>query len=228
MVDATAPLTDPTRALGRTRARVLGVLRDAEAPQSADQVAAATGLHVSTARFHLDHLVADELASRQVERRATPGRRRVLYAASATGVRSYRLLSEVLSGVVGSLVRTGGEPDLRQAGTEWGGRLVERATPSPYPSDGDDIRRLTSMLAEIGFAPRVDEEVDLLTVALRQCPFREVAAAHPDVVCELHHGLIDGALSRLGSTWRATSLHPWVGPSRCVATLQRLADDDRQ
>ena len=225
MVDAT-DLTDQDapRALGGTRARVLSVLRDAQTPLSAHEVAAATGLHVSTARFHLDHLVADDLASREVEERATPGRRRVLYGPSVTGrgVRSYGLLSEVLSGVVDDFGRTGGDAGrLRRAGAEWGGHLVERPAPYQRLSDDEAVGRLTRMLAEIGFAPKVDQDGDALTVALRQCPFREVAVRHPDVVCELHHGLIDGALDQLRSTWRATSLHPWVGPSRCVARLER-------
>lgn len=224
-----AALTDLTdhgaaSALGGTRARVLSVLRDAQSPLSAHEVAASTGLHVSTARFHLDHLVVDDLASREVEERATPGRRRVLYSPSVTGrgVRSYGLLSEVLSGVVDDFGRAGTDSDrLRRAGAEWGGHLVERPAPHQRLSDDEAIGRLTRMLAEIGFAPLVDQDGEALAVALRQCPFREVAVRHPDVVCELHHGLIDGALGQLRSTWRATSLHPWVDPSCCVARLER-------
>lgn len=227
MLDAT-DLTDQDapRALGRARARVLSVLRDAQTPLSAAEVAAATGLHVSTARFHLEHLVADDLASREVEERTTPGRRRVLYGPSVSGrgVRSYELLSEVLSGVVESLGRAGRDAgSLRRAGAEWGRHLVQRPAPSQRLSDDEAIRRLTRMLSEIGFAPKVDQDGGALAVALRQCPFREVAVRHPDVVCELHHGLIDGALNQLGSTWRTTSLLPWVDPSRCVARLDQGA-----
>lgn len=222
VTDLTGP--DAPRVVGGTRARVLSVLRDAQTPLSAAEVAAATGLHVSTARFHLDHLVADDLASREVEERATPGRRRILYGPSVAGrgVRSYGLLSEMLAGVVESRGRTGRDAGLlRRAGAEWGGHLVERPAPSQRLSDDEAICRLTRMLAEIGFAPQVDQDGDTLAVALRQCPFREVAVRHPDVVCELHHGLIDGALGQLRSTWRATSLLPWVDPSRCVARLEQ-------
>src|SRR5262245_9730886 len=55
--DAGAPL-------GRSRARVLGLLREATAPRGGQAIAERSGLHPNTARFHLDALVAAGLATR--------------------------------------------------------------------------------------------------------------------------------------------------------------------
>ena len=63
------------------RTAILHVLRDDEVPQAVDQVAERVGLHVNTAREHLELLVAAGLVSRTAEARATRGRPRTLYAA---------------------------------------------------------------------------------------------------------------------------------------------------
>ena len=80
---AEANLIDPPAGLsvGGRRAEVLRHLRDAVASLSVADIAAQTGLHVNTARFHLDALVADGLAERTMEEREVPGRPRVLYRA---------------------------------------------------------------------------------------------------------------------------------------------------
>lgn len=72
-------LTDPASdvTIGGRRAQVLGRLRQADGPLSAPDIAALTGLHISTARFHLDGLVADGLAERSAEPRDLPGRPRI-------------------------------------------------------------------------------------------------------------------------------------------------------
>src|SRR5262249_54414754 len=62
--DAGAPL-------GRSRARVLGLLREATAPLGVQEIAERSGLHPNTARFHLDALVAAGLATR--DRGPRPG-----------------------------------------------------------------------------------------------------------------------------------------------------------
>ena len=41
---------------------------------------------------------------------------------------------------------------------------------------------------------------DLVTavVAFANCPFAELARAHPDLVCSLHRGLVAGFVARMG------------------------------
>ena len=54
---------------------------------------------------------------------------------------------------------------------------------------------------------------------MRRCPFYALAETHPQIVCTLHHGIIDGALEETGSNHRVRRLEPFVEPGLCVAHL---------
>lgn len=218
-------LTDapPGVPLGSRRAEVLERLRAASRPLGVVDLAGATGLHANTARFHLDGLVDDGLATRAIEVRATPGRRRVVYAAesAAPGPTSYALLAEMLVGLVLSMGGGGGQA--LAAGREWGRHLVERGAPSRRPTEDESVDRLQRLLEAVGFEPETvrDASGDTVVVTLHHCPFREVAVRRTDVVCALHRGLMEGALEEVCSPWRAAALVPFVEPTLCVARLER-------
>jgi len=207
-------------AMGARRAEVLTALRDADGPVSIRQVTERTGLHVNTARFHLDGLVAAGLAERTAEARAVPGRPRMLYSArpQTSGTRSFALLAEMLSGLVASLDGAGAAAV--EAGRSWGRHLVERTAPSERIDPAAALARLTRLLAAVGFQPEVADGAEGLQVRLRHCPFREVAERHPDVVCAVHLGLMQGALGELRAPLQAESLEPLVTPTLCVAQLR--------
>jgi predicted ArsR family transcriptional regulator len=57
---------------------------------------------------------------------------------------------------------------------------------------------VTAMLSELGFDPAVVREEGLATIAFTHCPYAELAAAHPEVVCHLHRGLIEGFVESIG------------------------------
>lgn len=218
-----ASLVDPPSevALGARRAQVLAHLRDATTPRSAADVAAATGLHINTARFHLDGLVSDGLADRAAEERDVPGRPRVLYAARAvsSGTRSFGLLAEMLTGLVASMA--GAAPAATDAGRAWGRHLVERPAPSEQVDADEATARLNRVLDSIGFEPEVGPtREDVTEIRLRHCPFREVAERHTDVVCAIHLGLMRGALEELRAPVEAESLEPFVTPNVCIARLR--------
>lgn len=215
------PLTDTPApvATGSRREQVLALLRVSERPLSAAQVAESTGLHLNTARFHLDALVEDRMAQRATEPRDVRGRPRILYTADGPlpGPRSYALLAEMLTGLVASFGDV--EPTAVESGKAWGRHLVERAAPSERVDAAEAVERLNRVLDAIGFQPEVHKGNRGLEVRLRHCPFREVASKHTDVVCSIHLGLIQGALSELNAPVAATSLTPFVRPNLCVARL---------
>lgn len=218
-------LIDPPAAgpVGARRAEVLARLREADGPLSVRQLASQTGLHVNTARFHLDGLVDDGLAERAAEARDVPGRPRILYTAraEAPGPRSYRLLAEMLTGLVASLNDAG--PAAVEAGQAWGRHLVDRPAPSqPVDADGA-MRRLNRVLESIGFQAEVRHSPSATEVRLYHCPFREVAERHTEVVCAIHLGLMQGALAELHAPLEARSLEPFVTPYLCVARLHATA-----
>ena len=224
MTDMTMPLVDEPTPLapGTRRAEVLGLLRESGRPVSARDVAEASGLHLNTARFHLDGLVSDRLAERTVEPRDVPGRPRILYSAKGPlpGPRSYALLAEMLTGVVASLK----DSNLAaiEAGRAWGAHLVERTAPSQQVDAEQAVARLNRVLDAIGFQPETGpgKTKKDIEVRLHHCPFREVAQRHTDVVCTIHLGLMKGALEALHAPVQATALEPFVRSNLCVARLR--------
>jgi predicted ArsR family transcriptional regulator len=212
--DAGAPL-------GRSRGRVLGLLREAGAPLGVQEVADRCGLHPNTARFHLDALVEAGLASREPQPRAAPGRPSIAYRAAgggAAGQRRYRLLAEMLSSLITGMVP---EPAAaaQEAGREWGGYLTEQPPPYQRPDAARATGELAAILAGLGFAPEVIPGGTRSRVLLHDCPFLEVARHHQAVVCSLHLGLMQGALARMRAPLTADRLEPFASPGVCVTHL---------
>jgi len=81
-------------------------------------------------------------------------------------------------------------------------------------------------LEEMGFAPEAPAEARP-RVRLRQCPFRDIAENHQDVVCQLHLGLMQGVLAQLRAPVTADALQPFAEPSLCLAQLTTLQADSR-
>ena len=219
---------EDTSPLGRSRADVLDMLRAADGPLGVREVAQQMGLHPNTARFHLEALVEAGLAVRETEDRETPGRPRIGYRAvadSPAGRRRYRLLAEMLTTLV-----AGTMPDpakaAEEAGSEWGAYLTEQPPPYQRLTAAVAIEKLTAIMEELGFAPQAEADADggQYRICLRQCPFREVARQHQDVICALHLGLMRGALSRMRAPVTADRLDPFVEPSLCVASLTARED----
>ena len=57
-----------------------------------------------------------------------------------------------------------------------------------------------------------------MTISFTRCPFRELAALYPDVVCELHRGLTEGIVASV------TATRP--GPVGRVESFASLVDAD--
>lgn len=211
-------------AMRARRAIVLDELRAQAAAASVRQIAELVGLHINTARFHLDGLVEDGLAERRSEDRAVPGRPRVLYTATLdhAGPRSFGLLAEMLTGLVASL--DGAGPVAVDAGRQWGRHLVQCPSPPRRLGAAEALDRLLDVLAAVGFEPEMDAGSDATEVRLRHCPFREVAQSHADVVCALHLGLMQGALSELRAPLDVTALEPFVTPTLCIGRLLPTGD----
>jgi predicted ArsR family transcriptional regulator len=213
---------EDTSPLGRSRADVLDMLRAADGPLGVREIAQRTGLHPNTARFHLEALTEAALAVRETQDRGTPGRPRIGYRAVADGPagrRRYRLLAEMLTSLISGTMTEPGRV-AEDAGRQWGAYLTEQPPPYQKPSAEDAIAKLSAIMAELGFAPRAGPgEGSQYRLCLHQCPFREVAEHHQDVICALHLGLMRGALTQMRAPVTADQLDPFVKPSLCVARL---------
>ncbi len=209
--------------LGRSRADVLDMLRAAGGALGVREVAQRMGLHPNTARFHLEALVQAGLATRETEDRETPGRPRVCYRAVADGPggrRRYRLLAEMLTSLIAATMPEPAQA-AEDAGREWGTYLTNQPPPYQRPTAEEAVAKLTAITEELGFSPRAeaDDGRGHRLLYLRQCPFREVAKHHQDVICALHLGLMRGALDRMRAPVTTDQLEPFVEPGLCVARL---------
>jgi predicted ArsR family transcriptional regulator len=213
---------DTGTALGESRARVLDLLRAAGRPLGVQEVAEQAGLHPNTARFHLDALVDAGLATRKAQPRPSPGRPSMAYQVKdgdgPAGRRRYRLLAEMLTSMIAGVMPQPGAA-AAEAGREWGSYLTEQPPPYQRPDATQAIERLTAALEEIGFAPEAVADGSGYQIRLHQCPFREVAERHQDVVCALHLGLMQGALTQMRAPVTTDRLQPFAEPSVCIAEL---------
>ena len=209
---------------GQSRVRVLEVLRGERTPLSVAEIAAQVDLHPNTVRLHLDQLIDAGLATRDREERDRPGRPRLVYAAvvtadtetstveSTSGESRYKVLAEAL---VNHLEHTAPEPaaEAAAAGRAWGRSLSQGA--SVPPTVHQATTDLAKLLDDLGFAPHTTGPGQ--TIELHRCPFRQVAEEHSPVVCGVHLGLMQGALTKRGAPITATGLEPFVTPQLCLA-----------
>jgi predicted ArsR family transcriptional regulator len=206
-----------------SRARVLNVLREAERPARLADLTAATGLSANAVRSHLQRLLADgAVQAAHDPDHSGPGRPANLYLASpmhtADPVSAYRLLAALL---VGALDQA--DPALvSNAGRAWAAAVSPVKTGGSSPEPFSAVREL---LERGGFAPRVS--ADGAVLELHRCPFVDLAAVAPGVVCGLHLGMVTGALEQIGAAVTAHLLPVLDGPGPCLVRLidDRLIDD---
>ncbi len=208
---------------GISRSRLMAILRQARAPMAIRDLADAVALHPNTVREHLEQLMAAGLVRRETAQPAGRGRPGLRYIASgpsgADDSAAYRALAGVLAAELAS------RPAARQAaigaGERWGHRAAERLPSAPKASDA--IARLVNLLDDAGFAPERPATAQQ-SIRLRRCPFRPLAQERGEVVCNVHLGLMRGALRELGAPLDALSLEPFVEPDLCLAHLGAPAD----
>ncbi|MEP7331903.1 MAG: helix-turn-helix domain-containing protein [Terracoccus sp.] len=215
----------PTTAPGttsRSRARVLAVLTQTPEPLSLAALSDATSLHVNTLREHLDALQQQGLVSRALAEPHGRGRPAWLYtaarAAAPNGVREYAGLASALAD---SIRRHSPDPagEGREAGQSWGRDLAERQGPPPGPGAVAARRHVVGLLDDLGFAPETTRRVT--SVRLTRCPLLDAASANPEVVCSVHRGIVEGALSLWGSAEPVTLL-AFSEPGACRLRLGGL------
>ncbi|MGW2646940.1 helix-turn-helix transcriptional regulator [Streptomyces sp. NPDC001393] len=209
------------------RREVLDVLRAAPSPLGVAETAERMGVHPNTVRFHLDTLVAEGLVERRAEPSSGPGRPRTVYTArpgmDRGGMRDYLLLARILLSRWASADPATAREEALQTGRAWGGHLVQPPPPFEEPTADRSVAALLALLGELGFAPRAEGADESgappRLIRLRHCPFLELAEEHGRLVCPLHLGLMQGALTRLDAPLTATGLEPFAEPDFCVAHL---------
>lgn len=215
---------------------MLELLRDQPEPCTVAALAALSHQHPNTVREHLDGLVACGLAERTRAAASGRGRPAWLYASTeevtlSPGARQYADLAVVLAEQLAEDAEPAGRA--RAAGRRWGARLAARpsAPSGPRPRTGPH-QPVVQLLADLGFAPEVDPEpaadettAERSVVHLRRCPLLEAAYQHPEIVCGVHTGLVEGALQATGEQDTDVDLQPFAEPGACRLTLERVAGE---
>ena len=193
----------PPSAAGR---QVLDELHAANGPLDAAAVAERLGVHVTTARFHLDRLADAGLARRRTGSEPRRGRPRILYtpAGPERDEESREQLIHVLASALAAEDTAGTESVA--AGRRWADSF------DPL-GEADPATGLVDVLDRLGFDPDPHEQ----QIRLRACPFRDAAREHPQVVCAVHRGLIEQLLEPSGTR---AQLVPFAEPDLCLVTLE--------
>jgi predicted ArsR family transcriptional regulator len=203
---ALSSLDDPVRR------RLYDFVAGQREPSGRDEAAAAAGIGRPLAAYHLDKLVDLGLLTASYQRppgRGGPGAGRPAkrYARSAAEFtvtvppREYELAARLLAAAVDADPGGACRPALHAAARQHGTGLGARHAGPEHPAD-----RAMAALGEHGFEPqRGDDGV----IRLGNCPFRQLADDHRDLVCGMNLALIDGLVAGLGG---GAQLRPALAP----------------
>jgi predicted ArsR family transcriptional regulator len=223
------PAPPPVPGLGPARRRVLDALIRRPDGATVTELTEELGGHRNSIRLHLEALAgtdagAGPLVQTATEPAAGRGRPATRYRATAAGrsvptphpaAEDYRdLLSAFAEHVAAGAEDPGSAA--RGIGRQWGRRLaaeggVTERTGEPVAA----TREVVGLLGRLGFSPEADARMPH-THRLTACPLLDVARAHPEVVCQVHLGLVQGALmTRAAETGYDVDLTPFAEDGAC-------------
>ena len=181
------------KALGdNTRYAIYLELARSAVPLATAEIADTLGLHVNTVRPHLERMRELGIAERKVQPQGV-GRPQHRYSlapdAPSLGLEppTFPLLASLLAQAAAAAGVTASEA--AEVGREQGQADALRI------SAAGCLEALSVQLTTLGFDPAVVASEEGATIAFTHCPFAELAAAFPDVVCHLHRGMVEGLVA---------------------------------
>ena len=161
-------------------------------------------LHPNVARMHLTKLQQAGLLATSLRKGGTGGRPARLYrlsdkvASLIMPPRRYDLLSDL---ALKALADTG-DLDRVAAVCRESGAEAARTYLSGHPQHGrlgrdELVEAIREVGDEVGMLPEVGWEQSTLAVDVRNCVFKELSSAQPDLVCVMHRAFLEGFIERL-------------------------------
>ncbi len=203
---------------------VLQTLRDSAQPRSIISLAEELDVHPNTVRFHIESLLDSGRIEQLTSDTGAPGRPPTLFRVrkqmDPDGPTNYRLLATILAGY---LADTTQDPDVRatELGRAWGPTLVG-TPPRRTMSKGTSVVRLVELLTDLGFKPETPLGRRTQHIRLRHCPFHDVVGTYGTLICSVHLGLMQGALSGMRAPVTVNRLSAFEEADLCVAHLATL------
>jgi predicted ArsR family transcriptional regulator len=216
--DEGPPRLDVLKALGdNTRYAIYLEVARSPLPLATSEIADILGLHVNTVRPHLERMRDVGLLTVDAEARGSVGRPQHRYSLSpdapALGLEPspWPMLARTLldAAAAGGL---DGE-DLADAGRRQG-----EADAARWPEGSDCLDALVVEQARLGFDPETLDHPGGATMGFAHCPFRDLAEMHPELVCSLHNGLVEGFVTAWDGSGVAR-FHPLVDRTPCQVEL---------
>ena len=207
------PSRDVLKALGdNTRYAIYLELARSPRPLVTAEIAEMLDLHPNTVRPHLERMREVGLLDVTTDARGEVGRPQHRYSlapdAPSLGLEppTMPMLARL---VLAMAQRVGASPaDATAVGAAEG-----RVRAAGYADAPSALEALVADLDRLGFDPLVadaaaDQDADAAddadadsvaaVVAFANCPFADIARAHPDLVCALHRGLVSGFVEQMG------------------------------
>ena len=214
------PRLDLLKTLGdNTRYAIYLELARSPKPLATADVAESLGLHANTVRPHLERMREVGLLDVRTDARSGVGRPQHLFSLAANAPSlgleppTFPMLARMLVRLAESTGATA--DDAAEVGREQGAIDADLKTDAASCLEG-----LVEQLDGLGFDPVVDgtDDGETAVIAFTHCPFRELAEAHPDLVCSLHRGMVEGFVEAMGDA-TVDEFHPLVHRLPCQVTL---------
>jgi predicted ArsR family transcriptional regulator len=191
-------------------------VRTANRPLTRAEVADEVGISVRLAAFHLEKLLSEGFLEATYER--SEGSVRVGHPAKryrptdlelevSIPPRRYNLAAEILAEALEADSPHPPLESLAVVAAEYGRQVGRRARARTGAS------RLLTALRVIGYEPATSGD----DVVLRNCPFRHVAQARPEIICQMNLAFVAGVVAGT----KSRSLHAVPSPStgRCCVVV---------
>ena len=212
MAERTSPQRAPKRPRrspsAETEQRIIGLLREGDAPLDTATIAARLNRHPNGTRVQLNRLLGRGLVERDHAREGI-GRPRELWRLAPraiaeadrphTGWAVARSLARAIPATPARL------REVEDAGAELGSELVAQVTQLAGDAPLD---KLDHALEALGFDPERSDDGAVVHYRLMTCPYAEAVRENPAVVCTLHKGIIRGVLADVAPGARLSAFEP--------------------
>ncbi len=202
---------DLLKALGdNTRYAIYLDLARSARPLTTSDIAESLQLHANTVRPHLERMRDLGLLEVAVGGRGDVGRPQHRYSIAADAP-SLGLEPPTMPMLARMVLHMAQRLNAGADDADAVGRTEGASRAAIYRDAPSTLEALVADLDRLGFDPvvtgvdaaadgAIDGDDDAAVVSFANCPFSELAAQHPDLVCGLHRGLVAGFVAEMADT----------------------------
>lgn len=217
---------DILKALGdNTRYAIYLELARSPHPLATADIAGVLGLHPNTVRPHLERMREVGLLDVRPAVGGGVGRPQHLYSLAADAP-ALGLEPPAFPLLANMLLQLAIDAELRGDQAASAARHEGRRMAATQDHRRSGVSLTHEMHERLGFDPQEVLDGEGTTIFFANCPFGELAAAHPEVVCSLHRGLIEGFVGDFGDSVQVGDFHDYTDREPCLVSLLDLPADE--